>query len=466
MKSCILFALLCTSFKVFSQDLDLEVFTSGFSTPTTITNAGDNRLFICEKAGEIKIINADGSVENNPFLDISGQVSNGSEQGLLGLAFHPNYTTNGKFYIHYTNTAGDTVISQYQRSTATTANATSELILLTISQPFANHNGGNITFGPDNKLYISIGDGGSRNDPQRNSQNTTNLLGTILRLDVDLPAPYIPIDNPFVGQAGQDAIWAYGLRNPYKFSFDGNNLWIADVGDNIRGGDEEINRAIGNPPALNYGWRCFEGYDSRNNDSECNGASLTTPIDTYNRNETPRRCSVTGGFVYRGTQHPGLVGKYIFGDFCSKEVFLIDPANIDADTNTSAIQAFGPFDINITTFGIDANNELYVGGRNNTGNSTIYRVIDTNTTLSFSNFDHLGGEFIFPNPAASNFKIEIEDRISSVQLFNLKGSLIKKFSHDEITNKRFNINAINSGPYILLIKTIGNKELRQKLIVK
>ena len=231
----------------FAQDIELEVFATGFSSPVNVKHAGDDRLFVVERAGVIKILNADGTVNSAPFLDINSRVINsGGEQGLLALAFHPNYTANGFFYVNYINNSGDTVISRFTRSSENAADPNSEVLLLTISQPFSNHNGGDMHFGPnDGYLYISTGDGGSAGDPVNYGQNTSSLLGKMLRIDVDGTSEGnygIPNDNPFVGNgAVLDEIWAIGLRNPWKWSFDRSNgdMWIADVGQSNK---EEINR--------------------------------------------------------------------------------------------------------------------------------------------------------------------------------------------------------------------------------
>jgi glucose/arabinose dehydrogenase len=261
MKTKLLFASLLFTALAPAQEIELEQFATGFTNPIEIVHAGDSRLFVVEQGGIIRILNADGSVNPNPFLNISNLVSTGSEQGLLGLAFHPDYDDNGYFYVNYTNTAGHTVVARYSVNPTdpSLADATSQLPLLTINQPYENHNGGCLRFGPDGYLYIATGDGGSGGDPENRAQNLETLLGKILRIDVDNGNPYVvPATNPFMGVGGADEIWAYGLRNPWKFSFNRNNgdLWIADVGQNAV---EEINKVVSNPGGLNYGWRCYEG---------------------------------------------------------------------------------------------------------------------------------------------------------------------------------------------------------------
>lgn len=321
------------------------------SKPVFITHSGDNngRLFIVEQGGRIKVLRQ-GVVRSTPFLNLSGKVSSGSERGLLGLAFHPQYGLNGKFYVNYTNGGGDTIIAEYFRSSdANIANPTGR-ILLTIDQPYSNHNGGMLAFGPDGYLYIGMGDGGSSGDPQNRAQNVNSRLGKILRIDVADPAGAqqytIPPDNPYVGINGYDEIWSIGVRNPWRFSFDSRtgDLWIGDVGQDRY---EEIDRSTaesGGGRRLNYGWPSLEGTSCFKPMSGCNKTGKTPPIAVYSHS---LGCSVTGGYVYRGLAYRGLVGGYLFGDFCSGRVWALrahGPAAqspvLMADTNI-AISSFG-----------------------------------------------------------------------------------------------------------------------------
>jgi glucose/arabinose dehydrogenase len=324
------------------------------SNPVFITHSGDNngRLFIVEKGGRIRVLRQ-GAVLSTPFLNLSGKVSTGSEQGLLGLAFHPDYGINGKFYVNYTDVNGDTVIAEYHRSVdnASIADPTGR-VLLKIGQPYSNHNGGMLAFGPDGYLYIGMGDGGSSGDPGSRAQSINTLLGKILRIDVDTQAGgkqyAIPAGNPYVGKTGLDEIWSYGLRNPWRFSFDDRtgDLWIGDVGQNRY---EEINRSIAvngvdTGKGLNYGWRVLEGNTCFIPSSGCNKAGKTPPMAVYTHSSG---CSVTGGYVYRGLAYRGLVGGYLFGDFCSGRIWALrahGPASqsavLMADTNLS-ISSFG-----------------------------------------------------------------------------------------------------------------------------
>ena len=291
----------------YGQDIEIESFATGFSSPVNVKHAGDNRLFVAERAGIIKIVNDEGVLNATPFLDINALVTNnGGEQGLLAMAFHPDYVTNGYFYVNYIDNSGNTVISRFTRDTFDSANPNSELVLMNIIQPFANHNGGDMHFGADGFLYISTGDGGSGGDPGNRAQDLTLLLGKMLRIDVNTTSNgnnyAIPSDNPFVSNAtALDEIWAYGLRNPWKFSFDRqtNDIWIADVG---QGEIEEINRMPFNSAGINYGWRCYEG-NSVFNLTECPADNtLTFPVNQYSHFDGVNfKCSITGGYRYRGT---------------------------------------------------------------------------------------------------------------------------------------------------------------------
>ena len=280
-----------------------EVVASGLDHPIQVTHAGDgsDRLFVVEQPGRIWIVK-DGAVLPTPFLDLRSAVVYGGERGLLGLAFHPEYSANGLFYASYTRAAdGASVVARYRVSPSDpdVADPGSELPLLTIAQPYENHNGGQILFGPeDGYLYIGLGDGGSGGDPLDHGQNTNTLLGAMLRLNVDSGAPYaIPPDNPYVGRPGLDEIWAIGLRNPWRFSFDRENgdLYIGGVGQNLW---EEIDyQAAGTPGGVNFGWRCKEGTHDYIFAGDCATAQLTDPIAEYSHTVG---YSVSGGFVYRG----------------------------------------------------------------------------------------------------------------------------------------------------------------------
>jgi glucose/arabinose dehydrogenase len=295
----------------------------GLSSPVGVTHAGDNtgKLYVVEQAGRIRLID-NGTLLPAAFLDISARVLSGGERGLLGLAFPPGYATSGRIFVNYTRIQdGATVIARFLRTAnSPVADPNSEVILLTIPQPFANHNGGQLAFGPnDGFLYIGMGDGGSGGDPDNNAQNPASLLGKMLRIDVesapDPGLPYaVPPNNPFVqNPAFDNEIWALGLRNPWRFSFDRQtgDLYIADVGQNLF---EEVNfQPAASPGGENYGWRIMEGAHCFN-DPACNPSGMVLPVAEYGHGPA---CSITGGFVYRGQAYPGIQGVYLYADFCS-----------------------------------------------------------------------------------------------------------------------------------------------------
>ncbi len=336
-----------------------QTIASGLSAPVGITNAGDGsgRLFILEQAGVIRILQND-SLAPEPFLDIRDRVgSNGSERGLLGLAFHPQYSENGYFYINYTDLNGNTIIARFSVSADNPdkADPNSEKRLLAIQQPYPNHNGGMVAFGPDGFLYLGLGDGGSAGDPQGNGQSLNTLLGKILRIDVDGGTPYaIPPDNPFVNEAGsKPEIWAYGLRNPWRFSFDHltGDLYIGDVGQNQW---EEIDYLpAGSPGGTNFGWNYFEGLHPYGNQAPPAGLNTVQPVAEYSHDQG---CSVTGGVVYRGKSLPEWQGVYLYGDYCSGNIWglLHDPE--DSWLNTLLFENTG----RITSFGQDEQGEVYL----------------------------------------------------------------------------------------------------------
>lgn len=332
----------------------------GFNSPVLVTNAGDGsgRLFVVEQPGTIWVIK-NGAILAEPFLQIRDQVgSQGNEQGLLGLAFHPDYENNGFFYVNYTDVNGNTVISRFQVSAdANIADAASELLLLQVDQPYPNHNGGDLEFGPDGYLYAGLGDGGSQGDPDGNGQSLETLLAKLLRIDVNSGDPYgIPADNPFANGGGLPEIWAIGLRNPWRFSFDRatGDLYIADVG---QGEWEEVNFLPGGiVGGSNFGWNYFEGTHSYKGEAP-SGVNFISPVTEYQHGA---RCSITGGHVYRGAALPAWQGVYFYGDYCSGEVLgLLQHAD-----GVWESQVLYSLDINITSFGLDENGELYVVGRN------------------------------------------------------------------------------------------------------
>jgi glucose/arabinose dehydrogenase len=332
------------------------------SSPVFLTApTGDvGRLFIVEQGGLIRILNSlDGTPRATPFLDVAGLIVTGGEQGLLGMAFDPNYAGNGRFYIYYTNTAGDIVIARYGvSSNPDIANAGAQAILKTIAHPTnQNHNGGMLAFGPDGCLYAGIGDGGGRGDPNGNAQNTNSLLGKILRLDPETGSA-CGTDNPFAnGTGGAPEVWSFGLRNPWRFSFDRSTgvLYIGDVGQDQR---EEVDAVVG-PNAgqgVNFGWNIMEGFACFNPPSGCNSSGLTPPILDYSHDAGA--CSVTGGYVYRGTLNPAVNGSYFYADYCAGFVrsFQLQGGRPSSQNTWPLLSPGGQ----ITSFGEDARGELYI----------------------------------------------------------------------------------------------------------
>jgi glucose/arabinose dehydrogenase len=338
----------------------LEI-ASGLSFPLYLTApTGDlSRLFIVEKTGGIRIVK-DGTLLPEPFLDISGQVSGGMEQGLLGLAFPPDYASSGRFVVHYTDNAGNTRLSVFQVSVnPDIADASSEQVILTADQPAPNHNGGQVSFGPDGFLYLGLGDGGGSNDPQGRGQDLSELLGSILRVDVQSGTSYtVPADNPFVGQqpATRPEVWSYGLRNPWRFTFDRANgdLYIADVGQNDFEEIDVAPAANGGGKGVNYGWSIMEG-DRCLGGGQCGQTGLVLPTFQYSH---PEGCSVIGGYVYRGSALPALQGLYFFGDFCHGWVhsFRFSSGTATELTNWPTLRTAST----LTSFGEDAAGEQYV----------------------------------------------------------------------------------------------------------
>jgi len=333
-----------------------QVATANSPVTIAVPPNSNGRLFIVEQRGTIRILSG-GQLLSQPFLDVSGLVSCCGEEGLLGLAFHPNYSNNGLFYIYYTNTAGNIVIARYKVSNnPNIANHGSAFRLLTIPHPnFSNHNGGQLQFGPDGYLYIGVGDGGSGGDPNNNAQNLSALLGKILRIDINHGTPYsVPLNNPFVGVAqARPEIWAFGLRNPWRFSFDRRtgDLFIGDVGqDSYEEVDWQLSASHG---GINYGWRLMEGRHCYNPATNCNPGGLRMPILEYSH--ASGACSIIGGYRYRGAKIPSLAGYYIYGDFCSGQIFHAKP--VPGHWTTSLLMNTN---LQISTFGQDNAGELYV----------------------------------------------------------------------------------------------------------
>jgi glucose/arabinose dehydrogenase len=342
----------------------------GLSSPVDAKHAGDGsgRLFIVEQRGMIRVV-GNGSIAPTPFLDLTRLVnSNSSERGLLGVAFHPNYKSNGFFYVNYTDVNGDTAVVRYKVSSdANRADPNSAQVLLQVKQPAANHNGGNLVFGPDGYLYIGLGDGGGAGDTYGNSQKPEALLAKLLRIDVNSGSPYgIPSDNPFVNRAGfRPEIWAWGLRNPWRYSFDRatGDLYIADVGQNIY---EEVNfQPASSKGGENYGWNKMEGKHCFRASSPCDFIGMVMPVAEYEHSRGD--CSITGGYVYRGSAQPTLTGAYFFADYCSGRFWSLHRDATGAWKQTELITTNTP----ISSFGEDEQGELYAVGYA----GTLYRIV-------------------------------------------------------------------------------------------
>ena len=345
--------------------ISLKPVVGGLSSPIGVSSApGDPRLFVIGQTGQIVVV-SDGAITGT-FLDISSRISCCGERGLLGLAFHPHFAANGRFFVRYTDKAGDIRISEFNVGVdPTQADASSEKILLTIPHPsFANHNGGRIAFGPDGYLYIGTGDGGSGGDPNNHGQSLSTMLGKMLRIDVDATSPgkpyAVPATNPFAGQTGKlGEIFAYGLRNPYSFSFDrlSGDLWIGDVGQDLW---EEVDRAFaseGGGNGLDYGWSVMEGNHCYKPSSGCGTAGLTAPLAEYAHGSNDSNgCAIIGGYVYRGSAHPELYGRYFFGDECSGHVWDVTAAGPSSQTPQLLLSS----GLNIDGWGEDVSGELYV----------------------------------------------------------------------------------------------------------
>lgn len=344
----------------FNVDLSVELLADGLPSLTLVTNAGDGTrlLYAVGQNGVISVVTAAGAVQPEVFLDIQDRVASGGERGLLGLAFHPGYESNGRLFVNYTNLAGDTVVSEFVRSNSDPgfADTASERVLLTIDQPFANHNGGMIAFGHDGYLYVGMGDGGSGGDPMGNGQARATLLGKMLRIDVDSGDPYgIPANNPFAGSDALPEIWSSGWRNPWRFSFDRltGAMFVGDVGQSAR---EEIDAEPPGTGGRNYGWNIMEG-DICFRTDPCTRDGLTLPVAVNDRSNG--ECAITGGYVYRGATYRELTGAYVFSDYCTGTLWALD-AEAALATGQAETLVLGHSDIGPSSFGEDEAGEMYL----------------------------------------------------------------------------------------------------------
>ena len=456
----------------YSQTIALQSFATGFTSAIAIEHpVNDSRLFVVQQGGLIRIVNSNGTINATPFLSLTSLISTGSERGLLGLAFHPNYASNGLFFVNYTNTSGNTVIARYTVSANPNVANTTGTILMTISQPASNHNGGTLRFGPDGYLYIGMGDGGGAGDTSGYAQNLSLThtqvaanpsriyLGKMLRIDVDTTNGSLnygfPPTNPFITEAGKEEIWARGLRNPWKFSFNRLNgdLWIGDVG---QGSFEEINKVASPLPntGLNFGWRCYEGNASYNTSGCAAQSTMTMPVSVYPYNGTTEPCtSTTGGYVYTGSLYPNLLNKYIFADYCWGDIGYV------SNTGGAITWSYNSGNF-IPSFGEDKDGELYVS----TG-STIHKLIDT--SLSISTFDKNGLSF-YPNPAKTEIfiKNETSASLSKLTIFDLTGKKILTRKLENTETPSVNIAALSSGLYLISVEDFTGNHYQSKLIVE
>ena len=450
----------------------------GFSRPVDLQNAGDgsDRLFVVEQSGRILVFENRADVATSlVYLDIRDRVNDaGNEEGLLGLAFHPDYANNGYFFVNYSATnPRRNVIARYRVSSGdpNVAEKDSEKIILTFEQPYSNHNGGQLAFGPDDFLYIATGDGGSGGDPQNNAQNRSNLLGKILRIDIDNTAGErayaIPNDNPFAGNASgfAEEIYAYGLRNPWRFSFDPvtGRLWTGDVGQNRY---EEVD-IIEN--GKNYGWRVMEGFSCYNPSSGCDQTGLIKPIVEYGRDQG---ASITGGHVYRGASVPELQGQYIYADFVTGRIWGLTyngPGDVDNQLLLASSQ-------NVSSFGIDESGELYIcsfGGGVYRFRPSVTSTADAGSPLP----EEITLSSSYPNPVSLATVQSVSLRIAlpmqqnlRVVLYDTLGKEIRTVAQGlyaaGIHRVQMNVGGLRPGVYYYTLETGRARQARKLLVME
>ncbi len=443
--------------------------SSGLSAPVDIANAGDgsNRLFIVEQGGRIKIYNGTNLLPT-PFLNISAIITTGGERGLLSVAFHPNYETNRYFFVYYTNLTGAITIARYRTSATdpNVADANSGVVLLTIPKPFTNHNGGDLNFGPEGYLYFGTGDGGSGGDPSNFAQNGSSLLGKMLRLDVNnfdnMPYYNIPVDNPYVTDvAVDDRIWAIGLRNPWRWSFDRNtnDMWIADVGQGER---EEVNfRPASSTSAVNYGWRCYEGNLPFNTNNCQAQSTYQSPIFDYPHDGLTGGFSITGGYVYRGITYPLLQGHYICADYVSGNVWTIIANGSGWLTNRqaglpSSISSFGEAEDG-TLYAVSLNGQIYTVGATS---SLPVQSISTFSGIQLNGYNEL--KWRVTNPQNLNrFVVQSsKDGINFSEVgIVLANQVVTQYTLKHMTNETGKLH------YRLLIETLAGATTYSRIII-
>jgi glucose/arabinose dehydrogenase len=441
----------------------------------TYANDGSNRVYVVEQTGKIKVMQNDSTVSvSSTFLDVSARIVSGGEQGLLGLAFHPNYSTNRFFYIYYTKAGtGDIVIARFTRniSNPLIADSNSQLIVLTFPHPtYTNHNGGCLMFGQDGYLYAGVGDGGSGGDPNNNGQNTNVFLGKILRIDINNPSGGnnygIPPTNPFAGGGGKPEIYTYGMRNPWRFSQDPVTgiIYIGDVGQDTW---EEVDIMQNGG---NYGWRIMEGDHCYNPPVNCDSTGLIMPIKNYPH--SGNGCSITGGYVYRGTRVPSLVGSYIYGDYCSCNIWRLKYVGGVVTIDEMVIPAALP-STSLSSFGVDQNNELYVCKVSLPG--AIYRFktdpigIQNNGTV----VDGFSLQQNYPNPFNPSTEIKFtlgKQDFVNISIYDPNGKLVETLVNSVkqagAYSVTWNASGISSGVYFYRLSAGDFTETKKMLMIK
>lgn len=465
MKKILLLIGLVVSASSVAQKIELELFATGVSNVVNIKNAGDSRLFVLDRDGLIEIVNENGVVNEQSFLNIQNRVSDAKdERGLLGLAFHPNYTSNGYFYVNYVNNDSETIISRFNRndSNIDLADEDSELILMTIKQPNPFHNGGELAFDSNGFLIIALGDGGLSGDRDNNSQNLETFLGKLLRIDVDNPENGknygIPNSNPYIDNPNAlNEIWASGLRNPWKFSIDKttNELWLTDVGEQLF---EEINKVPASEGGVNYGWRCYEGTNPFNLSDCPNANTMTFPFAEYSHNNSGRfKCSITGGFRYRGTAQSSLEGIYFFADYCSSEIGMLKEN--DGSWTMTFTEPFN--DNNWTTFGEDVNGELYIA---DITSGSIYKIKDAILGIDETALSHIK---LYPNPVHDELTIDFgtsSSQVSEVSVHNIQGQRMKTSISFENNSSKISTKNLAKGMYIMQIHNENGQKITRKFV--
>ncbi|HEX5112148.1 MAG TPA: PQQ-dependent sugar dehydrogenase [Saprospiraceae bacterium] len=463
-KLTVLAGLLALSSFLYSQtnilpEIVLEPFIDGLDNPVGIEHAGDSRLFVLEQPGRVLLYNNSGELVSI-FLDITDRVyAEGFEQGLLGIAFDPNYATNGYFYVHYTNLEENNQFSRFSVNPGDDNHAIpgSEIMFLEDDDPFENHNSGQMKFGPDSMLYFTLGDGGDAGDPMNNAQNMGTIMGKLLRIDPNPNGTYsIPFDNPFAEEPNsRGEIWASGLRNPWRFSFDRltGELWIPDVGqDNW----EEVNiqpaESLGGE---NYGWSCNEGSYFFKSDCDDNGIEFTDPIAEYaHSTDTSLLCagSITGGYVYRGSIYPNMFGKYIYNDFCTgvmRTTYWNGSSYVTAE-----LGQYIPFAY--STFGEDINGELLLADKIS---GVIYKVTDQSTTAIEEASLMEGRFFLTPSPNDGNYGIRFYTQFPQdyvINLYDYTGRKVREDKRESISGYNewdFTNPGLNTGQYFIQLKS-------------